>query len=214
MNIDNKKLEEYLIEYSNKEDKLLYDLNRQTHLKVLMPRMLSGELQGVFLEMLSRMIQAENILEIGTYTGYSAICLAKGLKNNGKLYTIEINDEIIDLSSKYFHKAGFENQIIQYVGDAVNIIPKLNRQFDLVFIDGDKRQYPKYYDLIIDKLKPNGYIIADNVLWDGKVIDNPKTNDSYTKGIIEFNKKVKNDKRVDKLMLPFRDGLYLIRKKD
>ncbi|MBU8891478.1 MAG: O-methyltransferase [Bacteroidales bacterium] len=206
-------IEEYILNHSDKEDPVLAELNRETNLKVLRPRMLSGHLQGKILEMISKMINPEKILELGTYTGYSAICLAKGLKDNGILHTIEINDELEDLISKYLKKAGFENKVKLHFGDARNIVPEINDQFDLVFIDADKREYLEYYKIVIDFVKPGGFLLADNVLWSGKVIEQESSNDEYTKGILEFNKFIKNDNRVEKVILPLRDGLMLIRRK-
>ena len=173
--------------------------------------MASGHLQGKFLELISIMIKPENILEIGTFTGYSAICLSKGLKPGGKLITIEINDEMTDFAHSYFSKAGVESKIIQLTGNALDIIPGLDQMFDLVFIDGDKREYSEYYNLIIEKVKPGGFIIADNVLWGGKVLE-PGITDPQTRGIIEFNELIKNDTTVEKYILPLRDGLMIIRK--
>ncbi|MFC2097435.1 O-methyltransferase [Bacteroidota bacterium] len=210
----NPELENYILENSEKEDDILQELYRQTHLKIYHPRMISGHIQGKFLEMISKMISPEQILEIGTYTGYSAICLAKGLKPGGKLITIEKNDEIKDFAISFFKKAGVNNRIDAKTGDALKIIPTLKGPFDLVFIDGEKTEYPEYFDLIIDKIKPGGYILADNVLWSGKVIEKKLSeNDHSTKGIIEFNKKVRNNPDVDNVILTIRDGLMLIRKK-
>lgn len=206
-------IEEYILNHSDSEDPILAELNRETNLKVLRPRMLSGHLQGKILEMISKMIQPEKILELGTYTGYSAICLAKGLKENGKLHTIEINDELEDIITKYIEKAELTDKIKLHFGDATSIIPKLNEQFDLVFIDADKREYLDYYNLVLDFVKPGGFILADNVLWSGKVIELEEPDDEYTKGIFDFNKFLKNDDRVEKVILPLRDGLTLIRKK-
>ena len=174
--------------------------------------MTSGHLQGKFLEFISFMIHPEYILEIGTFTGYSAICLAKGLKPGGKLITIEINDELTLFSYEYFKRAGLGDKIIQITGNALEAIPELDMVFDLVFIDGDKREYSDYYRLVIDKLKPGGFILADNVLWGGKVIEN-ETRDPQTKGVIEFNDMISRQKNIEHVMLPVRDGLTLIRKK-
>lgn len=206
-------IEEYILNHSDNEDPVLAELNRETNLKILRPRMLSGHLQGKILEMLSKMIQPEKVLEIGTYTGYSAICLAKGLKENGVLHTIEVNDELEDIISKYINKSGLQKKIKTYFGNALEIIPTLSKTFDLVFIDGDKREYPAYYNLVFDFVRPGGFILADNVLWSGKVLEIETPDDEYTKGIFEFNDLVKNDTRVEKVILPLRDGLTLIRKK-
>ncbi len=206
-------IEEYITNNSEPEDTLLTELSRETHLKVLMPRMLSGHIQGKLLEHFSKMIKPVNILELGTYTGYSAICLSKGLQKNGKLHTIELNEELEEIASKYFQKSNLTNKIKQYFGNALKIIPKLDIKFDLVFIDADKREYPQYYKAIIDKVNPGGYIIADNVLWNNKVIEDKKLNDLYTKGVKYFNKFVNNDPKVENFILPLRDGLMILRKK-
>lgn len=206
-------IEEYILNHSDKEDPVLAELNRETNLKILRPRMLSGHLQGKVLEMISKMIHPERILELGTYTGYSAICLAKGLKEKGILHTIEMNDELEEIIRKYFLKAGIENKVNLHFGDARKIIPQLKEQFDLVFIDADKREYLEYYHLVFDFVKSGGFILADNVLWSGKVIELELPDDEYTKGIFDFNRFIKDDDRVEKVILPLRDGLTLIRKK-
>jgi len=206
-------IEEYILNHSDEEDPVLTELNRETNLKILRPRMLSGHLQGKVLEMISKMIHPEKILEIGTYTGYSAICLAKGLKQNGILHSIEINDELEDFILKYIKKAELEDKIKLHFGDARDIIPQINEQFDLVFIDADKREYIEYYNIVFDFVKHGGFILADNVLWSGKVINMKTPDDEYTKGIFEFNEFIKNDNRIEKVILPLRDGLTLIRKK-
>ncbi len=210
--MQNERLDNYIINHCSEEDKLLTELSRETHLKALMPRMLSGHLQGKVLELLSKMLQPEKILELGTYTGYSAICLAKGLAENGKLHTIEINDELQFISSKYFEKAGCANKIIQHIGDATQIATQLGTNFDLIFIDADKRQYPQYYKIAMQILKPGGIIIADNVLWGGKVIEPVLEKDTYTKGILEFNKMVQEDSNSENFIFPLRDGLMMVRK--
>jgi caffeoyl-CoA O-methyltransferase len=201
----NRKLEQYLLDHTSAEDPVLQDLFRQTN-------MATGHLQGKFLEFISHMIRPEYILEIGTFTGYSAICLAKGLKPGGKLITIELNDELSSFSHSYFCRAGVESKITQITGNALDIIPGLDLMFDLIFIDGDKREYSEYFTLIIDKVKPGGFIIADNVLWGGKVLEKDK-NDPQTRGVIEFNEMITNQKNIENIMLPVRDGLMLIRKK-
>jgi len=206
-------IEEYILNHSDKEDPILAELNRETNLKILRPRMLSGHLQGKILEMISKMIRPEKILELGTYTGYSAICLAKGLKENGVLHSVEINDELEDFISKYIKKARLDNKIKLHFGDARKIVPEINDQFDLVFIDADKREYLEYYNIVFDFVKQGGFILADNVLWSGKVIKLDSPDDEYTKGIFEFNEFIKNDDRIEKVILPLRDGLTLIRKK-
>ncbi|MBN1413988.1 MAG: O-methyltransferase [Bacteroidales bacterium] len=210
LTIDDQLLE-YITSYSSPEDPLLSELYRETHSKVLYPRMVSGHMQGRLLEFISRMIQPAAILEVGTYTGYSAICLAKGMKPDGKLHTIEINDELQPVIDKYIRRAGLKDNIVLHFGDAGNIIPTLKIRFDLVFIDADKQHYLDYYQLVFEKVKPGGYIVADNVLWGGKVIS--RSQDKETRGIVAFNEFVKNDNRVEKLILPVRDGLMLIRKK-
>jgi len=209
VNLDDKLLE-YITSCSSPEDPVLSELYRETHSKVLYPRMISGHLQGKLLEFISRMIQPATILEIGTYTGYSAICLAKGLKPGGKLHTLEINDELQPVISTYIRKAGLQETIILHTGDARKLIPSLPMEFDLVFIDADKQQYLEYYNAAIVKTRMDGYILVDNVLWDGKVIR--PSRDKETAGIIEFNEFVKNDHRVEQLILPVRDGLMLMRK--
>ncbi|MGC9373941.1 MAG: O-methyltransferase [Bacteroidales bacterium] len=207
-------IEQYILDHSDPEDPLLAELNRETNLKVLRPRMLSGHLQGKILEMMSKMIRPQKILEIGTYTGYSAICLAKGLQKNGVLHTIEINDELEHFIRKYLQKAGLEDIVKLHIGNALEIIPNLVETFDLVFIDGDKRQYSDYYHTLFDYVKPGGFILADNVLWSGKVIELESPDDEYTKGIFAFNELIAKDTRVEKVIIPLRDGLTLIRKKE
>jgi predicted O-methyltransferase YrrM len=208
----NKKLEQYILNNTSPEDPVLEDLYRQTHIRFINPNMASGHLQGKILEMISFMVKPGNILEIGTYTGYSAICLAKSLKPGGKLITIEVNDELTAFSHSYFCKAGLDDRITQLTGNALDIIPGLGIMFDLVFIDGDKKEYSEYYRLIIDKVKPGGFILADNVLWGGKVIERTTT-DPHTKGVIEFNNMISEQTDIENVMLPIRDGLMLIRKK-
>ncbi len=212
--LTDKKLEHYILSCSEEEDEVLKELDRETNLHILNPRMLSGHLQGKILEMFSRMIRPDQILEIGTFTGYSAICLARGLKKGGRLHTIEIDDELESIARKYFIKAGLSDKIVEHIGPAVEIIPDLDTTFDLVFLDADKLEYCSYFDLVFDKLRPGGFILADNVLWNGKVLETPPTKDSQTKGIIRFNEKIKNDSRVSQVILPIRDGLMLIRKKE
>lgn len=208
-----KSLGRYILEHIEPEDEILSKLNRETHLKVPGARMISGHLQGQVLTMLSKMIGPGRVLEIGTFTGYSAICLAKGLNENGKLYTIEINDELIEMARRYFKLAGLQDKIIQLTGQALEVIPTVNETLDLVFIDADKREYVSYYNLIFDKLRSGGYIIADNTLWNGKVIEPADSRDEQTHGIIAFNECVRNDVRVEKVILPVRDGISIIRKK-
>lgn len=207
------KLENYILAHLDDEDPVLQELERDTFLNVLRPRMLSGHIQGSMLTMLSQMIHPKRILEIGTYTGYSAICLAKGLQDQGYLHTIEINDELEEMAQKYFEKVGLQHKILQHIGDAKVIIPNLQEYFDLVFIDGDKRDYATYFDLVIDKVPSGGILIADNILWSGKVVEEVDQTDEQTRGILTFNQKVKDDPRVSQTILPLRDGLMLIRKK-
>ena len=206
-------IEEYILAHTEPEDDILKELDRQTNLKILRPRMLSGHLQGEILKMISYMIKPQNILEIGTFTGYSAICLAKGLSKDGRLFTIDINDEIADFTKSFFDKVSIKNKIIFYVGDALKIVPEVDEKFDLVFIDADKRQYLDYYNLIFDKVNKGGFIIADNVLWDGKVVEKVDENDKQTLGLLEFNDFIQNDDRVENVMFPIRDGLMVIKKK-
>jgi caffeoyl-CoA O-methyltransferase len=206
-----RELEEFILSHSTPEDPVLEDLFRQTHIRFVNPNMVCGHIQGKFLEMISRMINPSSILEIGTFTGYSAICLAKGLKPDGRLITIEPNDELTDFTHSYFVKAGVDKKIVQMTGPAQEIIPELNQVFDLVYIDGDKREYIDYYNLTIDKVRPDGIIIADNVLWGGKIHDKT-TKDPQTKGIIEFNEMIRRQKNIDNIILPLRDGIMIIRK--
>ena len=208
-----KDLDKYILDHIDEEDPVLQELDRETHLKVLGARMLSGHLQGQVLTMLSKMIQPERILEVGTFTGYSAICLAKGLTKTGKLITIEMDDELESFSKKYFEKAGLTDKIEQRIGRALEIIPEIDGPFDLVFLDADKKEYTEYFRLVFDKLKSGGIIIADNTLWSGKVLETPAIDDDQTKGIIAFNEMIKNEKRVEKVILPLRDGMTIIRKK-
>lgn len=208
-----KALHQYILDHIDEEDPVLTELDRETNLTVLGARMISGHLQGQVLTMLAKMIGPKTILELGTFTGYSAICLAKGLPENGKLITIEVDDELEMLAAKYFEKAGVAHLIEQKIGAATEIIPTLDQSFDLVFIDADKREYVEYYHLLIDKIQPGGYLIADNTLWSGKVLDKPRHDDRQTIGILEFNKLIKNDNRVEKVILPLRDGMTIVRKK-
>lgn len=206
-------LEKYILAHIDEQDSVLQELERETFLHVLRPRMLSGHLQGTILTMFSQMLQPQRILEVGTYTGYSAICLAKGLADDGQLHTIELNDELESIAQKYFQKAGLSEKITQHLGDAKTIIPQLKGPFDLVFLDGDKRDYIAYFDLVVDQIRPGGIILADNILWSGKVVEKLDEKDEQTKGILAFNQKIKDDPRVSQTIIPFRDGLMLIRKK-
>lgn len=203
-------IQQYAEEHTSSENELLRQISRDTHAKVMMPRMLSGHLQGRVLAMISQMVRPRNILEIGTYTGYSALCLAEGLQPGGKLITIDINDELEDRVRSYFACSPHGSQIDLRIGNATQIIPKLEERFDLVFIDADKENYSRYFDLAIDRVNLNGFIMADNVLWSGKVL-NEKV-DKDTKAIIDFNSKVQRDKRVENVLLPIRDGIMVMRK--
>jgi len=204
-------IERYILSHTTKEDGILTELNRQTHLKVLQPRMVSGHLQGKILEMVSFMVKPETILEIGTFTGYSAICLAKGLTANGVLHTFEINDELEEFAAQFISQSNLTDRIVQHIGSALDLAPLLGIKFDLIFIDGDKREYPQYYQMAKRLIKPNGFILADNVLWDGKVIETPTPTDDYTRGILEFNKIVQDDPHVQNVIMPLRDGMTIIR---
>lgn len=212
MDIIDPAISSYAEEFTSHEPDYLRELNRETYANVLMPRMLSGHLQGRFLSMLSKMIRPKNILEIGTYTGYSAICFSEGLTSDGQLHTIDINDELAPLVKSYISKAGMENRIITHYGDAIKIIPSLSGPFDIVFIDADKVNYSLYFDLVIDKVSNGGYIIADNVLWEGKVLK-PDKSDKDTLAIHQFNKIIQNDNRVENVLVTIRDGVMVIRKK-
>ena len=213
MEFIDQKLDDYVCAHTENEPEVLNELNRKTHLTVLRSRMLSGHFQGRLLSMLSHMIQPERILEIGTYTGYSAICLAEGLTENGKLTTIDINEELEDIAREFIQKANLDNKIEYIIGDAMQIVPQLDELFDLVFIDADKKNYCNYYHLVFDKVKPGGYILADNVLWSGKVVEDYEALDSETKIIMDYNKMVHEDPRVQEILLPIRDGLMLARKR-
>lgn len=205
-------IEQYAQEHTSPEMEILSELSRETFAKVLRPRMLSGHLQGTFLQMISKIIQPKRILEIGTYTGYSAICLAQGLQKDGLFHTIDVNDELESMIRRYIEKAGLKNKISLHIGNALNIIPNINETWDLVFIDADKENYLNYYNLVFEKVRSGGLIIADNVLWSGKVLDENE-NDSETIAIREFNQHIHEDERVEHLLLPIRDGLMIIRKK-
>lgn len=208
MDID---IEKYILEISTPEDEILNELYRKTHTSVINPNMISGHLQGKLLEMLVRMIKPSLVLEIGTYTGYSAISMARALPEGSVLHTIEINDELEDICREYFNKAGLADKIVLHIGDALDIMNRLDLSFDMIFIDGDKRQYPEYYKHAMLKLNKDGYILADNVLWDGKVCD-PSQKDPMTEGIRRFNLLVKGDRDIEKLIIQARDGLMIIRK--
>ena len=208
-----KSLEKYILAHTWSEDEVLADLYRKTHIKFVNPNMVSGHLQGEILTMITNMISPAKILEIGTFTGYSAICLARGLRKNGRLDTIEKNDELKDFILSYFKKAGIDNEINLHIGNALDLVKKLPGPYDLVFIDGDKKEYSAYYNLVIEKVMPGGFIIADNALWGGKVTDPEYKNDHFTKGIMEFNELVHKDIRVENVIFPVRDGLMILMKK-
>ena len=206
-------IDDYIVAHSAEEPELLQKLNRETNEKVLQPRMLSGNYQGRLLSLLSKMLNPKRILEIGTYTGYSALCLAEGLTADGELHTIDINEELYDLQKKYFEASPWKEQIKQHLGDATEIVPSLKGDFDLVFIDADKPNYPTYYRLVIDKMKSGGIILSDNVLWSGKVIQEIQEDDESTKALLDYNKMLVEDERLETVMLPVRDGLTISRKK-
>ncbi len=208
-----KEIEEYAIAHTENEPLVLKELARETNAKMVNPRMLCGKLQGKLLYMISKMIKPKRILEVGTFTGYSAICLAQGLDKEGVLHTIEINEELEDFIRKYLEKAHLNKKVVLHIGNAMEVIPTLDEDFDLVYIDADKPNINYYYKLIIDRVTPGGFIIVDNVLWSGKVLQTPDKKDMDTISIIQFNEMVQNDERVENLMLPFRDGLSIIRKK-
>jgi caffeoyl-CoA O-methyltransferase len=206
-------LDAYVCDHTEMESEVLAALNRKTHLSVLQPRMLSGHFQGRLLSLFSHMIQPTRILEIGTYTGYSAICLAEGLQAGGRLFTIDVNEERADLVQEYIERSGYQDVIVPLIGDALEIIPTLDETYDIVFIDADKKNYINYYHLVFDRVKPGGYIIADNVLWSGKVIGDPSQLDRETRVLDEYNKLIHADSRVQEVLLPIRDGLMIARKK-
>lgn len=206
-------LDKYVCAHTETEPDYLKELNRKTHLEILQPRMLSGHFQGRVLSMLSHMIQPKRILEIGTYTGYSALCLAEGLSDDGLLITIDVNEELEGVVRSFIEKAGMEDKIKNRIGDATQIIPDLDEEFDIVFIDADKRNYINYYNLVFDKVKKGGYIIADNVLWSGKVLGDYEKLDKSTQIIMDYNKLIHEDHRVQEVLLPIRDGLMIARKK-
>ncbi len=211
MHFISQELENYIEQHSQKEPDLLAALNKETYQKVLLPRMLSGHFQGRVLSILSKLIRPVNILEIGTYTGYSALCLCEGMQENGTLHTIDIKEELVDFQRKHFDKSPWENQIIQHLGEALDIIPTLDLKFDLVFIDADKENYINYFEMIVPKMNKGGIILSDNVLWSGKVLEPLQANDLSTKIILEYNLLLKNDPRVETVLLPIRDGLTVSR---
>ena len=211
MHFISQELEDYIEQHSEKEPALLAALNKETYQKILLPRMLSGHFQGRVLSMLSKLIRPVNILEIGTYTGYSALCLCEGMQEGGQLHTIDIKEELIDFQRKHFDKSPWGKQIMQHLGQADAIIPTLHLKFDLVFIDADKENYLNYFELILPKMNKGGIILSDNVLWSGKVLEPLQPNDLSTKIIIEYNELLKSDPRVETVLLPIRDGLTVSR---
>lgn len=213
MHFLSEELENYAAQHTEDEPLLLQELNKRTHLNVLQPRMISGHFQGRFLSLLSKMVQPRTILEIGTYTGYATLCLAEGLQPDGVLHTIDIKEELTDLQREFFDRSGYGSQIVQHLGKAADIIPSLNTTFDLVFIDADKQNYAHYFDLVIEKMNRGGIILSDNVLWSGKVVEEVKHNDKHTQALMAYNQKIKDDPRVETVLLPIRDGITLSRVK-
>ena len=213
MHFLSEELENYAAQHTEDEPLLLQELSKRTHLNVLQPRMISGHFQGRFLSFLSKMVQPRTILEIGTYTGYATLCLAEGLHPEGVLHTIDIKEELTDLQREFFDRSGYGNQIVQHLGKAADIIPSLNTTFDLVFIDADKQNYAHYFDLVIEKMNRGGIILSDNVLWSGKVVEEVKHNDKHTQALMAYNQKIKDDPRVETVLLPIRDGITLSRVK-
>ncbi len=213
MHFLSEELENYAAQHTEDEPLLLQELNKRTHLNVLQPRMISGHFQGRFLSLLSKMVQPRTILEIGTYTGYATLCLAEGLHPEGVLHTIDIKEELTDLQREFFDRSGYGSQIVQHLGKAADIIPALDTTFDLVFIDADKQNYAHYFDLVIEKMNRGGIILSDNVLWSGKVVEEVKHNDKHTQALMAYNQKIKDDPRVETVLLPIRDGITLSRVK-
>ena len=211
MHLVSQEIEKYIDQHCSDESDALQQLNRKTQTNVLMPQMLSGKVQGQYLLMISHAVQPNRVLEIGTYTGYSAICLAAGLQEYGKLFTIDVNEELEEIVKTHVEKAGLQHKIIQIIGDATKEINNLNETFDIVFIDADKQNYSLYYDLVIDKVRTGGFILADNVLWSGKIIDEKKDKD--TQKLAEFNDKIQQDNRVENVIVSMRDGIMMMRKK-
>jgi caffeoyl-CoA O-methyltransferase len=211
MHFISQELEDYIEQHSENEPELLAALNKETYQKILLPRMLSGHFQGRVLSMLSKLIRPMNILEIGTFTGYATLCLCEGMQENGQLHTIDIKEELVDFQRKYFDKSPWGNQIVQHLGEAISTLPTLDLKFDLVFIDADKENYINYFELILPKMNKGGIILSDNVLWSGKVLEPLQKNDMSTKILIEYNELLKNDVRVETVLLPIRDGLTVSR---
>ncbi len=206
-------IEAYILSHIDEEGDLLSALNRDAHVNLLRPRMLSGHLQGRILKMFCRMTRPRRVLEIGTYTAYATLCMAEGLDEDGLIHTVEVNDEMEDFILKYLSRSPYEDKIRLHIGDAMEIVPRLGETFDMVFIDADKRRYAEYYDMVFPMVRPGGLILADNTLWDGKVVEKVSASDQQTKGILFFNEKIKQDTRVEKVILPLRDGLTMIWKK-
>jgi predicted O-methyltransferase YrrM len=206
------KLEKYMEQHSKPETETLKKLNRETYSKIIMPQMLSGHIQGLFLKAISAMIKPKHVLEIGTFTGYSSICLAEGLQEGGLVHTIDINEELLPMVKRYVSEAGLEKKVKTYTGNALELIPKMNDVFDLVFIDADKKNYVNYYNLVFDKVRKGGFILADNVLWSGKVIEKVKKSDEETMGIMNYNEMITKDERVENVIIPMRDGVMIARK--
>jgi len=211
MHFISQELEDYVSNHSENEPALLSALNRETHQKILLPRMLSGHFQGRVLSMLSKLICPLNILEIGTYTGYATLCLCEGMQENGTVDTIDINEELMDFQKKYFDLSDWKGQIFQHLGDATEIIPNLDKKYDLVFVDADKENYLNYFEIILPKMNKGGIILSDNVLWSGKVLETPNPKDLSTNVLLEYNKTLKEDPRVETVLLPIRDGLSVSR---
>ena len=212
MNYINEHLEDYIIKHSQQEPRILKDLNRETNLKVLQPRMISGAHQGRLLSIISKIISPTKILEIGTFTGYSTLCLSEGLAKGGRIHTVDINEELYDFQRKYFKKSPFNDNIIQHLGNALEVIPTMDNNFDLIFLDADKNNYPEYLDVLISKLKIGGVLLSDNVLWDGKVLNPISEKDISTKAIVKYNKLLSRREDMDTVILPIRDGLTISRK--
>lgn len=206
------KLEKYILDNTSEEEALMHQLERETYLRVINPRMISGHLQGKLLEMLVRMMRPKRVLEIGTFTGYSALSIARGLEEGAILDTIEVDDELEDIAASYFDKSGYGSRIRQHIGSALDVVPRLGEVYDMVFIDGDKREYPAYYDMLLDGgyVRSGSILLADNILWYGKVAEPIAHNDRHTEAIVEFNRKVKEDDRVDNVIVPIRDGINMI----
>jgi len=211
MHFITQELDDYVVAHSQKEPELLQKLTRETYQKILQPRMLSGHYQGRVLSMISKLVNPKTILEIGTYTGYSALSLVEGMQKNGQLHTIDVNEELVDFQRKYFDKSRYGNQIHQHLGSAIDIIPTLDIKFDLVFIDADKPNYVNYFNIIIDKMNPGGIILSDNVLWSGKVLESLQAKDESTRVLLEYNKLLNENPRIETVLLPIRDGLTVSR---